>query len=91
MSDIYEVMEYGSVIASDSEAGHLMTVNGAYFNLWVTEADGGWVCVECYDVESRINNREDGSWRGIYGVDIVKLQDAATEILEHLWEDGEEE
>tara|TARA_Y100001938_G_C8002358_1_gene385415 strand:- start:254 stop:637 length:384 start_codon:yes stop_codon:yes gene_type:complete len=33
-NDIYEVMEYGPIVFSDSEYGVLITVNGAYFNWW---------------------------------------------------------
>ena len=32
--NIYEVMEYGSIVFSNVEYGVLITVNGAYFNWW---------------------------------------------------------
>ena len=47
---IHEVLEYGPICASDEETGCLVTVNGAYANLWVPCPDGGYDnrdCVAC--------------------------------------------
>lgn len=39
---IFQVVEYGPICAADEDTGWLVTVNGAYVNLWVPCGDG-WV------------------------------------------------
>ena len=31
---LFEVLEYGPIVAQDEDAGILVTVNGAYFNFY---------------------------------------------------------
>ena len=34
-STIFDVLEYGPIVAADEELGVLITVNGSYYNIWV--------------------------------------------------------
>ena len=43
---IFEVLGYGPIVACDEELGLLVTVNGAYFNLWVKEGRNRPVSIE---------------------------------------------
>ena len=45
--NIFEVMQYGPIVACDEELGLLVTVNGAYFNLWVSRGDGEFENTTC--------------------------------------------
>ncbi len=45
---IYEVLGYGPIIACNEDLGLLVTVNGAYYNLWVlNHRDGNWTNTDC--------------------------------------------
>lgn len=39
MMTIFEVLGYGPIVAKDEEFGLLVTVNGAYLNLWVQRTE----------------------------------------------------
>lgn len=51
---LWDVLEYGCVVAHDEDLGMVLTVNGAYFNLFYTDGEG-FRCVDCYatDFDSR--------------------------------------
>lgn len=44
---IYEVLESGPICAGSEELGLLVTVNGSYVNLWVSDGTGGWTNTDC--------------------------------------------
>ena len=89
---LHEVLGYGSIVAHDEELNILITVNGAYFNLWVpTGRNGEWSNVEAFDLESRVNNRTDGSWNGLYGIDMARVLTAADDLLRSILEEVSEE
>lgn len=43
---LQNVFSYGAIVALDEEFGLLVTVNGAYFNLWVGAGDN-WENTDC--------------------------------------------
>ena len=44
--NIYEVLEYGPVVATDEDYCLLVTVNGAYLNLWAYDRSE-YKCLDC--------------------------------------------
>lgn len=82
MNTIHEVMEYGYVVASDSELDILITVNGAYFNIWRGDFDGHYSNTDC---------KSTGFDKGLYGQDMAKVIDKASDILEEISSMCEEE
>ena len=91
MSTLHELLGYGSIVAHDEDTDTLLTVNGAYYNLWAPNGNGEWTNVECYDLESRVNNRTDGSWNGLYGIDMAKVITTADDLLESILHESEDE
>lgn len=69
--NIYEVLEYGPIVASNEEFGILITVNGSYFNLWYG-VDGEYNSTDCYSL---------GADNGLYGLKIVDIMERASKIL----------
>lgn len=48
MSTIYEVMQYGTIIAADEDLGVIVTWNGsATLNLWADRGAGEWDGTDC--------------------------------------------
>jgi hypothetical protein len=45
--NIHDVLGYGPICASDEDVGALVTVNGSYVNLWVSDGRGGWSNTDC--------------------------------------------
>ena len=88
---IHEVMEYGSIIASDEDFDILIGVNGAYFNLWVGDGTGRYNNTECYDMASRVEGADGRSSNGLYGLDIVKVIEAGKALLESILSGEDEE
>jgi hypothetical protein len=89
--NIYEVLQYGPILASNQELGVLITINGAYLNAWVsakTAPDGDvlWTNTEAYDMASRT-----GSETGLYGLGMTDAMDAAEALLAEVIGPGEEE
>lgn len=82
MNSIHEVMEYGYIVASDSELDILITVNGAYFNIWRGDFAGHYSNTDCVST---------GFDDGLYGKDMAKVIDKACEILERITNESEEE
>ena len=80
--NIHEVMEYGYVIASDEDLDILITVNGAYFNIWCGDYSGQYTNTDC---------RATSFDNGLYGQDMVKVADNAQKILEEILSEGQEE
>lgn len=78
--NIHEVMEYGYIVASDEELDILITVNGAYYNIWCGDYSGDYTNTDC---------RATGFDGGLYGQDMVKVVEKAEAILKEIVE-GEE-
>jgi hypothetical protein len=70
--NIYDVLEYGPIVAQNEEFGVLITVNGAYFNVWIGR-DGRFENVEAIS----FGNNSDG----LYGQEFVKVMDRAQVVL----------
>ena len=44
--NIYEVLEYGPIVAADEDYSLLITINGAYLNLWAYDGSE-YKCLDC--------------------------------------------
>ncbi len=72
-SSLVEVLEYGPIVAVSDELGDpiLVTVNGAYYNLWVPSGVGGhWTCAECFGYEG-----------DLYSLTVAQAKDGADKII----------
>ena len=73
-SSLTEVLEYGPIVAVSDELGDpiLVTVNGAYYNLWTPSGvEGRWTYAECY------------AYKGdLYSLTVSQAMDRAKEILD---------
>lgn len=81
MYSIHEVIEYGYIVANNEELDILITVNGAYYNIWCGDYSGKYQNTGC---------RATDFDNGLYGQDMVKVVERAEAILEELVS-GEEE
>jgi len=82
MNSIHEVLTYGSVVASNEDYDLLITVNGAYYNIWVGNFSGKYQNTDC---------RATGFDNVLYGQDMVKVVERAEAILEEILAEGAEE
>jgi hypothetical protein len=90
--NIHEVLEYGPIVAHDEELDLLITVNGAYFNVWHTDRTGRYENIEAYDVASRLDLTSDVSpFNPLNGVPLWTVADAAEKLLAEVLAEGEEE
>lgn len=80
--NIHEVLEYGYIVASNEDLDLLITVNGAYFNIWCGDYNGNYTNTDC---------RATGFEGGLYGQDIVKVAEKAEKILEEILSENDEE
>lgn len=80
--NIHQVLEYGYIVASNEDLDILITVNGAYYNIWCGDYDGNYTNTDC---------RATDFGDGLYGQDFVKVADKAKEILEEVLSEGDEE
>ena len=80
--NIHEVMEQGYIVASNEDLDILVTVNGAYYNIWAGDYSGNYTNTDC---------RATGFDGGLYGQDMVKVTDCAEKILEEVLGEDEEE
>ena len=81
MNSIHEVIEYGYIVATNEDLDILITVNGAYYNIWCGDYSGKYQNTDC---------RATDFDNGLYGRDMVKVVERAEAILEELVS-GEEE
>ena len=81
MNSIHEVIDYGYVVATNEDLDILITVNGAYYNIWCGDYSGKYQNTDC---------RATDFDNGLYGQDMVKVVERAEAILEELVR-GEEE
>ena len=79
--NIHEVMEYGYIVASSEELDILITVNGAYYNIWAGNYNGKYTNTDCRATD----------FDGLYGQDMVKVTDKAQQILEEILNEDNEE
>ena len=74
-TNLHMVLDYGAIVASDSECDLLITVNGSYFNLWVGNFEGRYECTDC--MYGGFGG--DQSSRGLYA------KDESTQIVEIMY------
>lgn len=72
MSNIFDVLELGPICAADAELGLLVTVNGSYLNLWVSDGKGMFSNTDCRYLNSQ---------NGLYSVTGAEMIDKAEEYL----------
>lgn len=82
MNSIHEVIEYGYIVATNEDFDILITVNGAYYNIWCGDYSGKYQNTDCHAT---------GFENGLYGQDMVKVVECAESILEEILSSGEEE
>lgn len=51
------MLDYGPIVGHDEELGLLVTVNGAYLNLWIERGDT-FENTDCRHVQSRTDGRD---------------------------------
>lgn len=85
--NVHELMEYGPIVANDPELDLLITVNGAYFNLWAGDGAGNYTNTDAYDMRSRVKADNDQS-NGLYGTQTTDVMDAAERLLAEILEEG---
>lgn len=94
--NIHEVLEYGPIVAGDEELGILITVNGAYFNVWAPEwheRGATWTNTEAFDMRSRVTDAHSPIRQsdGLYGLHITDVMDAAGELLATILQGGDDD
>ena len=80
MAGIHEIMEYGPIVANDEDYDLLISVNGAYFNVWAVTGRGDYTNTEAFDLRSRVAGSNDRS-NGLYGLAFTDVTAAAEELL----------
>jgi len=75
MKSIHEVIKYGYIVATNEELDILITVNGAYYNIWCGDYSGKYRNTDCCAT---------GFDNGLYGQDMVKVVERAEAILEEM-------
>lgn len=82
---IWQVMDYGSIVAHDEELGIIITVNGAYFNSFYTlGGQRGWRSLDCYGPSWASDAKSNGLYSETDGVRLVNIMDEAEAIIEHI-------
>ncbi len=80
MMNINDVVSYGPIAAADEETGCLVTVNGAYVNLWVPAGHGLYSNVDCRSGHPHLDK-----------MTASEMIDRARECLEDWLNEGREE
>ena len=82
--NVFEMLDYGPIVAKNEELGLLVTVNGSYLNLWVLqELDSDGTTFQNTDC------RNLSADNGLYGLEIVELMDRAEKWLKEISEEQE--
>ena len=82
---IWQVMDYGSVVAHDEELGIIITVNGSYFNSFYTLGDQrGWRCLDCYGPSWANEAKSRGLYSETDAVRLVNITKEAEAIIERI-------
>lgn len=55
---IHEVLEYGPIVANDEELDILITVNGAYYNIWCGNGEGFYKAKEILEEITKGDDNE---------------------------------
>lgn len=84
---LYEVIDMGPIVAKDEELGLLVTVNGAYLNLWVARHLAQLACPRWDNTDCRSGHPD------LYTLTVAKAMELAEEWLEELrkGDDNEED
>lgn len=85
MSDrrnVFEVLEYGPIVASNDDHGLLVTANGSYLNLWVGDSETGFINTDVRHVNAE---------NGLYGLKITDVMERAEAYLAEVINGFEEE
>lgn len=61
---IFDVLAYGPIVSGNEELGLLVTVNGSYYNLWVSRGDGKWENTDCASPGAPDSNYPD-LWKAV--------------------------
>lgn len=82
---LFELMDYGSIVAKDEDMQIILTINGAYYNGFMYVGDGAWISIN--DVWAPAWSQDEKS-RGLYSdsnsVRLVNIQTEAEAILEKI-------
>lgn len=82
---LFEVMDYGSVVAKDDDLQIILTINGAYYNGFMYVGDGQWASLN--DVWAPAWS-QDAKSRGLYSeldsVRLINIMAEAEQIIERL-------
>ena len=82
---IWQVMDYGSVVAHDEDLGIIITVNGSLFNSFYTlGGQRGWRCLDCYGVSWNAYAKSNGLYSDTDAVRLVNIMDEAEAIIERI-------
>lgn len=82
---IWQVMDYGSIVAHDEELGIIITVNGAYFNSFYTlGGQRGWRSLDCYGPSWASDAKSNGLYSETDGVRLVNIMKEAEAIIERI-------
>jgi len=89
---LFEVMDYGSVVAKDEDMQIILTINGAYYNGFMYVGDGQW---------ASLNNvwapawSQDAKSRGLYSeldsVRLINIMAEAEQIVERIRNESHED
>ena len=77
--NIYEVLEYGPIAAADEDFCLLVTINGAYLNLWAYDGSE-YKCLDCRPPSD-----------DLYTLTVSQAMDQAKAYLEDTLKEGEED
>lgn len=70
--NLHQVLDYGPVVANDSDTSALVTANDVYLNLWIGRGDA-FENLDCQHVGSRTG---DQGLRELPLVDVIELAEA---------------
>lgn len=85
MNLLFLIEEYGPIMAANEDYGLLITVNAAYFNLWVDRGDDNWENTDAYAADGRIGDLYKSS------TSFDSVQKAAEKLLEEITDIEEED
>lgn len=74
-STIFEVLEYGPIVAGDEDMGYLVTINGSYLNLWSSILQSRTSVVVWNNIDCRSGHPD------LYTLTVAKAKDLGDEWL----------
>ena len=82
---LFELMDYGSIVAKCEDMQIILTINGAYYNGFMYVGEGQWISIN--DVWAPAWSQDEKS-RGLYSdsnsVRLINIQTEAEAILEEI-------